>query len=65
MRGTGIGKFTCAKCGGTWDKSPGSDEAAAAEAKELWGYTDPEAEIDSGEAVVVCDDCWKLIMGPA
>lgn len=42
-------QFSCAQCGGTFDKG-WSDEEAEAEAMGLWG------EISS---VVVCDDCFQ------
>lgn len=53
--------FTCANCGETYEKA-WSDEEAAAEAAELFpslDITDPE------EAPVVCDSCFKHIMGRA
>jgi hypothetical protein len=47
--------FTCAACGGTFEKG-WSDEEAAAEALEVWGPLDPDDE------ATVCDDCYKAIM---
>jgi hypothetical protein len=54
--------FTCAHCGGTWHKDPEWDAKAKAEAKELWGYEDSDIEVERGEAVIVCDDCYQKIM---
>jgi hypothetical protein len=51
--------FTCENCGETYDKQ-WSDEEAAAEAEGLFpglDITDPE------EAGMVCDSCFKAIMG--
>jgi len=53
--------FTCARCGETHDKG-WSDAEAAAEAQENFpgiDITDPD------EAGVVCDDCYKYLMGRA
>jgi hypothetical protein len=53
--------FTCASCGGTFDKG-WSDEEAATEAEEFFpgiNVTDP------AEAGVVCDGCYQHIMGRA
>ena len=47
-------EFTCAQCGGTFNKGR-SDEEARAEAKDLFG--------DMEDMVVVCDVCWREIMG--
>ena len=46
-------EFTCAQCGGTFDKE-WSDEEALAEAAENFG------EID--DPVVICDDCYKRMI---
>lgn len=44
------GTFTCADCGGTWEKA-WSDEQADEERKENgWG--------DVVDVVLVCDDCF-------
>ena len=51
--------FTCASCGGTFSKG-WSDEEAAAEAKGLFPGIDAS---DPAEAGVVCDDCYRHIMG--
>jgi hypothetical protein len=51
---SGIGEpYTCAHCGGEFEKSR-SDEEAMAEADSLWTpetMTDPQA--------VICDDCFR------
>ena len=53
--------FTCASCGGTFDKG-WSDEEAAAEAEELF----PGINVsDPAEAGVVCDGCYRHIMSRA
>jgi hypothetical protein len=55
------GTFTCASCGDTFDKG-WSDEEAAAEAQENF----PGIDIGNpDEASVVCDDCYRHIMGRA
>lgn len=46
--------FTCAYCGGTFQRRPEwTDEDALAEAKEFFGYDVPKAEQE-----VLCDDCY-------
>jgi hypothetical protein len=45
--------FTCASCGGTFEKTR-SDEAAAAEARSLWT---PETMADP--QAVICDPCFQ------
>ena len=50
--------FTCENCGGTFPKV-WSDEEAAAEAEELF----PGLNVsDPGEAGLVCDGCFQIIM---
>lgn len=46
--------FTCAHCGGTFEKDWSEEEKAAAEAADLWGITP-----DDDDAVTVCDDCFQ------
>lgn len=47
--------FTCAACGGTFEKCR-SEEDAVAEAVELWG------SLLEGPVVVICDDCFNAGM---
>jgi hypothetical protein len=47
--------FTCARCGGTWDKV-WTDEEAMAEAEATF----TEAELT--DAAVICDDCYQAFM---
>lgn len=47
--------FTCARCGGTWEKIR-TDEEAMAEARGLWS----PAELE--DTAVICDDCFKEFM---
>lgn len=49
------GTFTCASCGGTYEKGC-TDEEAAAEQRSLI------ADIEDDTAVT-CDDCFRKIMG--
>ena len=51
--------FTCESCDGTFPKG-WSDEEAAAEAQELFPGIDPG---DPSEAGLVCDACYRRIMG--
>lgn len=44
--------FTCASCGGTFDKV-WSDEEAISESVELWG------EMDAEDLAVICDGCFR------
>lgn len=53
MSESGLGYFTCASCGETFEKVR-SDEEAHAEAVEIFG----EDELSDG-IEVVCDDCWQ------
>lgn len=56
---TAYGTFTCAACGGTYEKGV-SDEEQQAEAEELM----PVADLDEGTGTV-CGDCFRRIMGRA
>lgn len=47
--------FTCARCGGTFDKG-WTDEEAAAEANDLF-----PAAVNEHPLAVICDDCWKAM----
>lgn len=49
--------YTCEECGGTFHSQRSEDEAIM-EYQQLF----TEAERTTG-ASVVCDDCWKKIMG--
>lgn len=49
-------KYTCAECGGQFETT-WTDEEATAEAKGLFPDASPK---DMG---VVCDVCWRKIMG--
>jgi len=49
-------EYTCAMCGGTFEKAWSDDEARAEFAEEF-----PEASGDDAE--VVCDDCYRQMMG--
>lgn len=51
-------KFTCANCGGEFEKS-WSDEEAAAEAASLI----PAEQFEESGTAVVCDDCFRAIIG--
>jgi len=51
-------KYTCAACGGVFDKVT-PDDKANAEALELWGV--PDASNDPDMAIV-CDECFKLVV---
>lgn len=42
--------YTCAHCGGTFEKG-WSDEECQAEADAIWGKVD--------DPVLICDDCWQ------
>lgn len=54
---SGIGEsYTCARCGGTFEKQV-SDEDAIAEALSLWT---PETLAD--EQAIVCDPCFEEFM---
>ena len=54
---SGIGEsFTCARCGGTFEKTR-NDEEAMAEASSLWT---PETMAD--EQAVICDPCFREFM---
>lgn len=48
-------KFTCAECGGTFEKK-WSDEEARAERKKLFPHLTDE------DAAVICDDCFEKIV---
>lgn len=50
--------FTCANCGGTFEKT-WSDEEAAAEAAGLL----PAEQFEASGTAMVCDDCFKAIIG--
>lgn len=50
--------FTCANCGGTFEKT-WSDEEAAAEAAALI----PAEQFEESGTAVVCDDCFRAIIG--
>jgi hypothetical protein len=45
--------FTCAACGGTFEKG-WSEEEASAESRGLWGNIDPS------KMAVICDDCFSV-----
>lgn len=47
-------QYTCAQCGGTFDKV-WSEEEAMSESVELWG------EMDAEDLAVVCDDCFRIM----
>lgn len=49
-------KYTCARCDGEFT-SDWSDEEAKAEHEDNFGYQ------PGAEACVVCDDCYRLVMG--
>ena len=57
--------FLCAKCGGEFEKGV-SDEEARAEAKHNFPAIDFDIvdESDPAMPVLICDDCYKAIMGP-
>ena len=44
--------YTCAHCGGTFEKA-WSDEEAAAESLSIWGKLD--------DPTTICDDCWQIV----
>jgi rubredoxin len=46
--------YTCALCGGVFEKGQ-SDEEALAESRAYFGDVPPE------ELAVVCDDCWEEV----
>jgi hypothetical protein len=52
--------FTCANCGGTFDKA-WSDEESDAEAERLFGVKDAHSKLGDGDMAIVCDDCWKAM----
>ena len=58
---SGVGQpYVCGNCGGTFEKTC-SDEEALAEARSTW-KPGSDGDIDQGEQVTVCDDCWRQIM---
>ena len=55
---TGVNdEFTCAMCNETFTKAR-SDEEALAETAEIFGAESLNEPLD-----VVCDDCWRQMMG--
>lgn len=56
----GPDQFKCSACGGVFDKTR-SDEEAMADAEQVFGE-----ELHAGglPPAVVCDDCYRAIMGP-
>ena len=46
--------YTCAKCGGTYEKG-WTDEESLAECFAIFG------EVPIEDRVLVCDDCWEEI----
>ena len=54
-------EYTCAHCGGTWEKA-WTDEEAKAESKELGLWIEPEdRQTADDEMVIVCDDCFQAM----
>jgi hypothetical protein len=54
-------KSVCKMCGEEFTHLR-SQEEMAIEADELWGMKDPQKEFADGNAVVVCDGCFKTFM---
>lgn len=50
----GINEFTCAECGGTFEKGR-TDEEALSELKIKFPGHNPE------DCEIICDDCWKSL----
>lgn len=48
-------EFTCAMCGGTFEKA-WTDEECKAEALEIFGHAAEDCDSN-----VVCDDCWLKV----
>lgn len=59
--GVGPNQYRCAQCRGVFEKG-WSDEEAAAEADDNFPGL---MTADPGERAVVCDDCYKAMMGEA
>lgn len=49
-------EYKCEQCGGEFLKTR-SDEEAAEESKDIWG------EFSEDDLAMVCDDCFKEMMG--
>lgn len=60
IKAPGPDQFRCSACGGVFDKGR-TDEAAMAEAEQIFGE-----ELHAGglAPAVVCEDCYRSIMGP-
>lgn len=50
--------FVCDECGGTFPFNEPGDEAMQAEYRELFGH------LGNVPRAIVCDACWKRIVGP-
>ena len=50
-------EYTCARCGETYLKGR-SNETADKEHEEVFGCPRDE------DSVLICDDCWKMLMEP-
>jgi hypothetical protein len=52
--------YTCAHCGGRFEKTI-SDEEALAEARATW-KPGGDGDVDANDTAVICDDCYRLLM---
>ena len=50
--------YICAQCGGRYKSAWTEEEAVAEAAREF-----PGLDVNSSRAAIVCDDCYRLLMG--
>ena len=55
---TDFGTYVCAQCGGTFEKTLSDEDAWEADKATFGDALTPDS------AVIVCEDCYQLIMSP-
>ena len=57
MKNLAPNEYECSVCGNVYEKG-WTDEEATAEREEVWG-----PEFTNEDCAIVCDDCYKAMMG--